>query len=206
MVGRFTEEISRAVGALLAFACLVIVAAAVWAWMTTDDLTYLLLGLFGIPLFTAGWGRLFPGEPPPIDVSPDEPLLLEAAERARASLDTFRQGVENLQLEAYAKVRLENVEDGKEHLWAVVHRLDIESVVVALISEPVYPLANPSARYRVGIESLSDWMLIDEQGNIQGAFSESALAKLYQQKMGYVPTVIRQRLSDIKNSYDEGAL
>jgi uncharacterized protein YegJ (DUF2314 family) len=175
-------------------AAIVGLGLAVWAFYTTDDWEY--LGMVVPVLFFLGSGRrlVFPGEPPPLAVDPGDPLMRQAIADARREVGGFVNGMRDGKKEPFVKFALRTIDGGAEHVWAVAHSIEHKLVVVSVVSEPVGPIEVDSARQKVRLDEIEDWMLVDTGGDIEGGYTQIAMARIYKRDKGYVPYAVRKSL------------
>ena len=191
------ESLHRGLGVLILAAGVAAAAGGVWAWQTTDDWGYVVqAGIFGLAMILIGWSRFKHVDPPPLAHPEDDPLLVQAASDARRSIATFLDGLNSRNYEPLIKFSVENVEGDTEHVWALVHSvLEPTAFIVSVISDPLAELVLDGARQVVSVDELEDWMLTDSDGQIQGAFSEKAMAQIFERDHGYVPKVVQEHIS-----------
>lgn len=190
------ENLSRAFGAFVLVASVVVVGLTIWAIYTTDRWSYLMIGFGGLVAALFGLGRLFPSVPPAMLVAPDEPLMSAAYDNARRDYRRFKRGLEEGRREAFVKYKLNIEPEEHEFVWALAHSIDKGSVIASLVSEPVADVDVPPERTRIPESEVLDWMLVDQEGRIEGGYSEIAMAKIYKRDTGYVPYAVRQHLKN----------
>jgi len=189
------EDLSRAFGAALIVGGLLWAGLAVWAALTTEDWDYLKWGVFALVAVIAGWRNLFPGEPPPLQVAPDDPIMAQATDQARRDVHKFVDGLKRGEQESLVKYPIRTMESGVEHVWAAAHALNGQMVIVTMMSEPVGVYVPDAARQRIHLSEIEDWMLIGVDGRTEGGYTQIAMAKIYKRDLGYVPYAVRQSLS-----------
>jgi uncharacterized protein YegJ (DUF2314 family) len=189
------EVLSRSFGGVLLAAGLLLAAAGIWAAVIENNWRFALAGLFGLGIITTGWQRLFPGEPPPLAVAPDDPLMRSATEQARRDLRRFVQGSKEGAREPFAKYPLKTDDGATDHVWGNVHAISGSTLTVSLVSEPVGAVHMDSTRQALRLGEIEDWMLVDVDGRIEGGYTQLAMAKIYKRDKGYVPYSIRSGLS-----------
>ena len=190
------ENLSRGFGAIVLCGGVIVIGLTVWAIYTTDRWSYLLIGFGALVAAIYGLGRLFPGAPPPMLVDPDEPLMATAYDSARRDYRRFKRGLAEGRREAFVKYKLNLEPEEPEFVWALAHSIDKGSVIASLISEPVAGVDVPPERTRIPESEVLDWMLVDQDGRIEGGYSEIAMAKIYKRDAGYVPYAVRQHLKN----------
>ncbi|MDX1508401.1 MAG: DUF2314 domain-containing protein [Woeseiaceae bacterium] len=150
-----------------------------------------------------GLGRMFPGQPPPLPIETDDPLMKEAFDRAKREWRRFERGLAEGKREALIKHPMKTGYGDNEHVWAVAHSIDDGHVVATLASQPVGDEAEiKNERQRIRIEDVEDWLLIEDGGRMEGGFTQIAMAKIYKRDKGYVPYAIRKTLPDMADLND----
>lgn len=150
-----------------------------------------------------GVGKLFPGQPPPLPIETDDPLMKEAFDRAKREWRRFERGLAEGKREALIKYPMKTGYGDNEHVWAVAHSIDDGHVVATLASQPVgEDVELKNERQRIRIEDVEDWLLIEDGGRMEGGFTQIAMAKIYQRDKGYVPYAIRKTLPDMVDLND----
>ena len=71
-----------------------------------------------------GLGKVFPGQPPPLPIEPDDPLMREAFDTARREWRRFERGLGEGKREALIKYAMQTGYGDNEHVWAVAHAID----------------------------------------------------------------------------------
>ncbi len=180
-------------GLIFVFGVLLIGAGCygVWWLNTISSVGYLLLG---ICVTYNGWERMMPTRYAPIYLEANEPDMLEAVALARAEIERFRDGVKYTQKEAKARFALETGDGYSEHVWAVVHRINGNTLQVSLPSEPGKKVSPADPRAEMPLHDLEDWMLIDKNGQTEGGYTLGAMAKKYLFYKGYIPRGLRLQL------------
>ena len=116
---------------------------------------------------------------PPLETKPDDPLLLESIEQARATLGEFGARLADNPKDAIVKLRFVSDTGAVEHLWAeVLEREDETSCMVRFVSPPVTQKGAMEAVVACNLADIEDWQVRDAAGNIHGAFSQRAMFKI----------------------------
>ena len=150
-----------------------------------------------------GLGKIFPGQPPPMPIETDDPLMKEAFDRARREWHRFERGLAEGRREALIKYPMKTGYGDNEHVWAVAHAIDNGHVVATLASQPVGDEVElKNERQRIRIEEIEDWLLIEDKGRMEGGFTQIAMAKIYKRDKGYVPYAIRKTLPNMADLND----
>lgn len=135
-----------------------------------------LLGFGGFLLYGAiRWIR-DPGHglervPPDLEV----PGLADSVRRARETLPSFIELVKRDGDRAFIKFPI-MVESGvTEHLWGCVRSFNGDAFIVSLANDPFQKEAIDSGERKVAISDVQDWMVVNPDGQIRGAYSLIAL-------------------------------
>ena len=113
---------------------------------------------------------------PPLPTAPDDPLLLEALSKAKASLDDFKRLLREPREHALVKVRFVSSSNEVEHLWAEVLELPGENELgVRLVTPPVTHSGQLDRLWRCTFEDIEDWQVRDATGRVHGGFSQRAM-------------------------------
>lgn len=200
------EVLSRAFGGLLIVFGLALIVGGLW--LAIEDSRWKPIGasVFGLFVVSFGLGRLFPGQPPPLPIETDDPLMAAAFERARREFPRFEKGVAEGRREALVKYAMKTGYGENEHVWAVAHSIDGNDVVTSLVTETVGEAPVGNERRRVSRNEVEDWVLVNESGRTEGGFTQIAMAKIYKREKGYVPWSIRKSLSDFADLDDPSLL
>lgn len=125
--------------------------------------------------FLVRWRASRP-EFPPLQTRPDDPLMLEALEKARESLAEFMTLVRAAHQHALVKLRFESSGGLVEHLWAeVLEVIDDATLGVRLVTPPVTHSGSLDRLWRCTLDDVEDWQVRDAEGRIHGGFSQRAM-------------------------------
>lgn len=122
--------------------------------------------------------RVFSPQPdfPPLETSPDDPLMLEALEKARASLPEFLRLARQPAQSIIVKLQFVSNSGEVEHLWAeVLEVISNTEFDIRLVTPPVTHSGHLDRRYVCKIDDIEDWQVIDAEGKIHGAFTQRAM-------------------------------
>ena len=139
---------------------------------------FVLLGVALASLIFVGF-RYAQREFPPLETKPDDPLLLEAMQHARASLAEFNARLADAPRDAIVKLRYVSDTGSVEHLWAeVLERKADGSYRARLASRPVTQKGPLDPETICDIDEIEDWQVRDADGGIYGAFSQRAMFQI----------------------------
>lgn len=133
-------------------------------------------GIAGIAVWLYMRWRSPQPEFPPLNTSPDDPLMIAALEKARASLGQFIGLVRQSTDGALVKLRFVSNSNQVEHLWAEVLEVVSENEVgVRLVTPPVTHSGHLDRLYRCILQDVEDWQVRDSEGKLHGGFSQRAM-------------------------------
>lgn len=113
---------------------------------------------------------------PPLNTAPDDPLMLDALEKAKASMSDFKRLLREPRQDALVKVRFVSSSNQVEHLWAeVLEVLGDNELGVRLITPPVTHSGQLDRLWRCSYEDVEDWQIRDAGGRVHGGFSQRAM-------------------------------
>ena len=132
----------------------------------------------------------------PLLTSPDDPLMKQAAEDAKASLDRFFGLFEKYPKDALIKLYFESNTDQVEYLWAEVLEDPSEKsdeLKVRLVTPPVTHRGKFDRVYMCKTDDIRDWAIKDDQNNIYGGFTERAMFKIAERDKVTLPKKLLER-------------
>jgi uncharacterized protein YegJ (DUF2314 family) len=113
---------------------------------------------------------------PPLNTSPDDPLMVEALAKAKGSLGQFLALLKAPKDSALVKLRFVSNSNQIEHLWAeVLEVLSEKELGVRLETPPVTHSGHLDRLYRCDVDDIEDWQVRDTQGKVHGGFSQRAM-------------------------------
>lgn len=135
---------------------------------------------------------------PPLETSPDDPLMVEALAKARATVDEFLQLVREPKESALVKLRFESNSNQVEHLWAeVLEVLGDKELGVRLVTPPVTHSGELDRLHRCNLNDIEDWHVRDAQGKVYGGFSQRAMFAIARRDGVKLP----RKLLEIEHEY-----
>ena len=106
---------------------------------------------------------------PPLQTAPDDPLLLAAEAKARATIADFLALARAPHQHALVKLRFVSSTGVVEHLWAEVKGVVSDRELdVLLVTPPVSHEGTLDRRYRCAIDDVEDWQVRDQAGSVHG--------------------------------------
>lgn len=163
--------------------------------MALVGLIVALVALVMLVLFYSGSAR---PEFPPLETKPDDPLLLEAREKARGTLADFRGLFAQYPKTGIIKLKFTSNSNQVEYLWAEVLAPDGDKAYkVRLMTPPVSHTGQLDRLYTCQEDDIEDWQVTDDKGQHLGAFSQRAMFKIARRDGVTLP----QKLQDIEKLY-----
>ena len=193
------EWLSRAAGAIGMLLGVAALAYGARELLTTAHWQDLVMVIAGVWITWSAWQALFPSDFPPFPVDPNDPMLIEAKQRAHRDISRLHAGLAEGRREALIKYPLRMQDGDVEHVWGVLHSIEGDLANVTLVSETVGDVGDIEPRMRIGVAEIEDWALADSQGAMEGGFSHYAMAKLYKREQGYLPYALRKQLARFKD-------
>lgn len=131
---------------------------------------------------------------PPLPTDPDDPLMLEARDKARRSLEDFKRLFPDNRDRALAKIKFETNGGEIEYLWGEVKDIrDDGTVELFLITPPVTHSGRMDRNVSEQLEKLEDWQVTDESGKIYGGYTQRAMFKIAREQWGELPAKLAKQ-------------
>jgi uncharacterized protein YegJ (DUF2314 family) len=132
---------------------------------------------------------------PPLVIDDEDPAMLAATEKARASLKRFRTLFEGEPKETQVKVPFETNGGRTEHLWAEVIGLAATSITVRYLTPPVSHTGKLERVHEHPISDIEDWVVINERGEIQGGYTQRVMFERAREQWGRLPPELEKQAS-----------
>ncbi len=131
---------------------------------------------------------------PPLPTDPDDPLMIEARDKARRSLADFTRLFPDNRDRALAKIRFETNGGEVEYLWGEVKDIkDDGAVDLFLITPPVTHSGRLDRNVTEQLDRLEDWQVTDETGKIYGGYTQRAMFKIAREQWGDLPAKLAKQ-------------
>ena len=138
---------------------------------------------------------------PPLQTAPDEPLLLEAMARAKATSSEFLALARARPETAIVKLHFVSNSEQVEHLWAeVVEVLSDDELKVRLVTPPVTHRGELDRLYDCQLSDVEDWQARDASDKIRGGFTQRAMFQIARRD----GVKLSKRLQEIEKEYADG--
>ena len=156
----------------------------------------LILGLLIVVLAVLWWfvGRNTPNFPP-LEISEDDPLMLEAMEKAKSTIGEFLELLNGEYSEAQVKVPFTSSSEVVEHLWAEVIEINDNVLSVLYYTPPVTHDGKLDRVHKHDIAEIEDWAVFMKNGKIHGGFTQRVMFKLGREQWGELPPELEHQES-----------
>ncbi|GAB2862031.1 hypothetical protein GCM10027277_33240 [Pseudoduganella ginsengisoli] len=136
---------------------------------------------------------------PPLNIADDDPLMLEAVEKARESITELRghfvESAEHVQV----KVPFVTSSGTTEFLWGELLAITAEDMEVKYLTPPVTHTGYLERIHRHPIGELRDWVYMKNPGNYQGGFSMRVMFIRGRELWGELPPNIKAEEANYGN-------
>ena len=150
-----------------------------------------------VVLVVAWWwfiGRNIP-KYPPLEISDDDPLMLEAMKKAKTTTNQFLELLSGKYSEAQVKVRFTSSSGVIEHLWGEVVELKENVLSVRYYTPPVTHEGRLDRLHEHNITEIEDWVVILDNGKIHGGFTQRVMFKRGREQWGKLPPELAKQES-----------
>jgi uncharacterized protein YegJ (DUF2314 family) len=132
---------------------------------------------------------------PPLAIDDNDPAMLAAQEKARASLDRFRALFDEKPKESQVKIPFATSSGQLEHLWAEVLKLSQTSMTVRYLTPPVSHTGKLERVHDHALSDIEDWVVIDQQDQIQGGYTQRVMFERAREEWGGLPPELEKQAS-----------
>ena len=148
-------------------------------------------------LTTAWWWFIGRNSPkfPPLEISDDDPLMLEALEKAKVTANKFLELLSGEYSEAQVKVPFTSSAGEIEHLWAEVLAVNESVLSVRYYTPPVTHTGKLDRLHEHEITEIEDWVVILQSGKIHGGFTQRVMFKRARELWGELPPELAEQES-----------
>ncbi len=123
---------------------------------------------------------------------PQDPLLAEASEKARAAVGEMRKLFAEPEREVMVKYPLETTANETEHVWGVLTALTETEMTVTLATPPMGGKPKTPPPYTLPLSILEDWHVMLPDQRIRGGFTTQAQIKAARKAGKSVPAQIAE--------------
>jgi uncharacterized protein YegJ (DUF2314 family) len=108
---------------------------------------------------------------PPLNIAKDDPLILEAVAKARASISEMRRHFAAAPEYVRVKVPFHTNGGETEFLWAELLAIEGSEMEVRYMTPPVTHTGKLERVHRHPVSELQDWLFTKDEDNYRGGFS-----------------------------------
>jgi uncharacterized protein YegJ (DUF2314 family) len=162
-----------------------------------DIVTILLVVAGALVLWVLWWwfiGRNVP-KFPPLAIADDDPAMVAATEKARKSLDRFRELFDAGVKESQVKVPFVTSSGEREHLWAEVLEFGDTSMTVRYLTPPVSHTGTLERVNEHAISDIEDWVVFTHKGEIHGGYTQRVMFERARELWGGLPRELERQAS-----------
>jgi len=132
---------------------------------------------------------------PPLAIDDDDPAMVAATAKARASLNRFREFVAAGVRESQVKVPFVTSAGEHEHLWAEVLTLTDASITVRYLTPPVSHTGKLERVHEHPISDVEAWLAITDNGEIHGGYTQRVMFERARELWGSLPRELEKQAS-----------
>jgi uncharacterized protein YegJ (DUF2314 family) len=148
-----------------------------------------LVAVIAAAAWVAWWWFVARNRPivPPLTMSDDDPLLIEAIAKAKSSIDQFRKLAESPNSAPQVKIPFFSNAGETEFLWAEVRRFGVEDLDVLYLTPPVTHTGRLERIHTHPISDVVDWVAKLPSGKLAGGFSMRVMFQRGREQWGSLP-------------------
>jgi hypothetical protein len=146
-----------------------------------------------VAVYAAWWWFVARNRPvmPPLALAADDPLLVEAVAKAKASIDQFRRLAEVPGSEPRVKIEFVSNSGETEFLWAEVRKLGAEDVEVLYLTPPVTHTGRLERIHTHAMTDVVDWVAKLPTGKLAGGYSMRVMFQRAKEQWGTLPAKLQ---------------
>ena len=155
--------------------------------------TFLAIAAIALALWAAWWWFIGRNRPivPPLNIADDDPLMLEAVAKARASIPEMRQHFAESPEHVRVKVPFLTSSAETELLWAELLAIADDDMEVRYITPPVTHTGRLERVHRHPLGELRDWVFTKTAGDYRGGFSMRVMFIRGREAWGELPPQVK---------------
>ena len=156
-------------------------------------LTLLAVAAVAFGLWSAFWWLIGRNRPaaPPLHIADDDPLMLEAVEKARASIPELRRHFIESPEHVQVKIPFVSNSGTTEFLWSELLAITDDDMEVRYMTPPVTHSGHLERVHRHPVGELRDWVYTKNEGSYQGGFSMRVMFIRGREAWGELPPIIK---------------
>jgi uncharacterized protein YegJ (DUF2314 family) len=147
------------------------------------------------------WERIFYG--PSTDfhvmqVAHDDPLLLAAMERGKATFGKFLEIYPQHEADSAVRFAFKTDTGTVENLWGDLLKIDERHATVLLRTEPVEHKGELEQEMVIDRDQIHDWQVAFADGTSRGGYTIVAMLKIHEREQGELPAQVRRQIQQFK--------
>jgi uncharacterized protein YegJ (DUF2314 family) len=132
---------------------------------------------------------------PPLKISDEDPLMIEARQKAKSTTKNFLELIAGEYSEAQIKVPFITSSGMTEHLWAEVLKHEGDILSVRYYTPPVTHTGKLERLHSHNISEISDWVVILKNGMIHGGLTQRVMFQRGKEQWGQLPPELLEQES-----------
>jgi uncharacterized protein YegJ (DUF2314 family) len=132
-------------------------------------------------------------------VSPDDPLMVEAVQKARSSLDRMRTLYPEHCTDTVVRFPLRTKSGRIEQVWGDLLELGNDTAKVYLRTPPVEDAELSDRTIEVALADISDWQIEMRDGSLRGGFTNRAMFRIFEREEGAPHPAAKEQLARFKD-------
>ena len=154
--------------------------------------TALVVAVVAVVVLYVWWRFLRVARPafPPLQIDDDDPLMAQAFQRARTTLDRFRTLYAGPHRTARCKVPFVSNAGVREYLWATVRELRPSEVEVLYMTPPVTHTGRLERVHTHPVADIVDWQVELPDGRYAGGYTMRAMFVRGREQWGRLPPAL----------------
>lgn len=126
-------------------------------------------------------------EIPPLAVDENDPLMVQAINTSKETIDDFVKLYRQDSKKAQVKIPFMTSSGETEFLWAEVKSINDSNVDVFLLTPPVTHTGQVDRNQTYRLADLIDWVIFLDNGKVKGGHTMKVMFKIAREKWGHLP-------------------
>jgi uncharacterized protein YegJ (DUF2314 family) len=128
----------------------------------------------------------------PLTVDKNEPLMIEAIQSAKESIDNFIDLFRQYPNDSQVKVPFITSSGKTEFLWAEAKGIKESEITVFLITPPVTHTEQVNRTQTYQLADIVDWVVFQNNGKAKGGYTMKVMFKIAKEKWGQLPPKLQE--------------
>lgn len=135
-------------------------------------------------------------------ISPDDPVLLDAKQRARESMPRLHELFPTHPKDTVVRFRLDPPGGQAEFVWGDLLELSDQQAKVFLRTPPKQPMQLDSRTLDIPTATIDDWQIELTDGSLLGGYTNQAKFKVYEREEGHLHPAFREQVARFRDRLD----